>query len=627
LAFVLEVQAIVRLLEFRLKSLFKELTVIFGILACAIFLRCYWLSVRLRDLTHERPVWTWSWYDMLSTWRLGLIFFCIFAISFAFSGWARHLKRVVPLLKKLAVGAVVLSATLCIFLLEENIRGRIELHSYMRQLRARGEKLTLAEMSLPRPSTDQNALSALLALTNQFNALRKECPFPIDATITRPRVVASGHAIVRSERPNLGVNRIPVSYETSAPSRVYGRRMGRGEGEEETNTTFQAPVKADWTDLDGQIVKASNLLKEAQTLLSGHSLNMELDYTHGSNIRLPCLEVTRAIANWLALTALSEIHTRNLNAAAEDIVSIAELTHFGQEELLINFQIGRWQAGLTGLGVTWEALQRTGWTDDQLLALQRAWQEGSVIQSTVPALELERTLYRNYFKQARHFPAWREFRSGLFYDSRGGFPPSDLDELLSDLRDGANAVAWRLAWSDQDELRFLQQYELMLDQARRVVGRQNWSAFALSEGDFAPARGFYDSWRFLLSPGVTANIGFGMRHAFEYETQREMTVAAIAIKRYELRTGGLPPDLSALVPEYLSELPHDWMSGKPLRYHTNPDGTFTLYSVGTNGIDDGGDPSPVVGRLAFSIWNECDAVWPMPASAADIDGISARWYF
>jgi len=118
-----------------------------------------------------------------------------------------------------------------------------------------------------------------------------------------------------------------------------------------------------------------------------------------------------------------------------------------------------------------------------------------------------------------------------------------------------------------------------------------------------------------------------LRGEFEYETQREMTVAAIAIQRYELRTGGLPSDLGTLVPEYLSELPHDWMSGKPLRYHTNPDGTFTLYSVGTDGIDDGGDPTPRVGRLAFSIWNECDAVWPMPATAADIDEASARWYF
>jgi hypothetical protein len=551
--------------------------------------------------------------------------FCIFALSFAFSGWARRLKRLVPLLNKLAVGAVVFLAALCVFLLEERIRGKIELHSYMRQLRARGEKLTLAEMGLPKPSTDQSKMAAILAFTNEFNTLGRECPFPANATITAPRVVASGHAIVRSEQTNLGVNRIPISYEPSARPAAYGRRRGRREYEEGTNTTFYAPVKADWTDLDGQVLKASNLLEVAKTLLSKPSLNMEIDYTHGSNIRLPCLDVTRATANWLALTALSEIHSRNLGAATEKVVSIAELTRFGQEESLINFHIGRWQVGLIGLDVTWEALQGTGWTDDELLALQRAWQESSVIQSAVPGLELERVYYRNYFKQARYYPAWREFRSGLFYDSRGGFPPSNLDEVLSDLRDGANAVAWRLAWADQDELHFLQQYQLMLDSARYAVARQNWSAFGLSDKDFLPPQSFYDCWRFLLSLGASANKELVVRKVFEYETQREMTVAAVAIKRYELRTGTLPPDLAALVPEYLSQLPHDWMSGNPLRYHTNPDGTFTLYSVGTDGIDDGGDPKPRVGRLAFSIWNECDAVWPMPASAEEVAAAQQRW--
>jgi hypothetical protein len=200
-----------------------------------------------------------------------------------------------------------------------------------------------------------------------------------------------------------------------------------------------------------------------------------------------------------------------------------------------------------------------------------------------------------------------------------------LDEVLSDLRDGANAVAWRLAWADQDELHFLQQYQLMLDSARYAVARQNWSAFGLSDKDFLPPQSFYDCWRFLLSLGASANKELVVRKVFEYETQREMTVAAVAIKRYELRTGTLPPDLAALVPEYLSQLPHDWMSGNPLRYHTNPDGTFTLYSVGTDGIDDGGDPKPRVGRLAFSIWNECDAVWPMPASAEEVAAAQQRW--
>ena len=84
-----------------------------------------------------------------------------------------------------------------------------------------------------------------------------------------------------------------------------------------------------------------------------------------------------------------------------------------------------------------------------------------------------------------------------------------------------------------------------------------------------------------------------------------MTLAVIALKRFQLRHGQLPPDLEALVPELLPALPYDYMSAKPLRYLLKPDGSYVLYSVGLDGIDDGGDPSPAPGgspgcRLAIS---------------------------
>jgi hypothetical protein len=68
-------------------------------------------------------------------------------------------------------------------------------------------------------------------------------------------------------------------------------------------------------------------------------------------------------------------------------------------------------------------------------------------------------------------------------------------------------------------------------------------------------------------------------------------VTAIALKRYQLRHGNYPTDLSMLVPEFLSTVPRDPVDGKLLRYRLNPDGTFLLYSVGEDGKDDGGDAS------------------------------------
>ncbi|MBI4023364.1 MAG: hypothetical protein HY360_00180 [Verrucomicrobia bacterium] len=100
--------------------------------------------------------------------------------------------------------------------------------------------------------------------------------------------------------------------------------------------------------------------------------------------------------------------------------------------------------------------------------------------------------------------------------------------------------------------------------------------------------------------------------AFRCETLRELTVAAIALKRQQLRYGKPPAALSALVPEFLSNLPCDYMDGKPLRYRLNRDGSFRLYSVGEDGRDDGGDPNPPVKEKYPNLWNGHDVVWPTP---------------
>jgi hypothetical protein len=77
----------------------------------------------------------------------------------------------------------------------------------------------------------------------------------------------------------------------------------------------------------------------------------------------------------------------------------------------------------------------------------------------------------------------------------------------------------------------------------------------------------------------------------------------------------------------------DVMDGKPLRYRLNPDGTFLLYSVGEDGVDNGGDLTPTESIVRSRIhpwlatdahsrakawWLARDAVWPMPATPEEI---------
>jgi hypothetical protein len=47
-----------------------------------------------------------------------------------------------------------------------------------------------------------------------------------------------------------------------------------------------------------------------------------------------------------------------------------------------------------------------------------------------------------------------------------------------------------------------------------------------------------------------------------------------------------------------------------LHYRLNPDGSYLLYSVGEDGIDDGGDCTPASAPKQIDFWTGKDVVWP-----------------
>lgn len=65
----------------------------------------------------------------------------------------------------------------------------------------------------------------------------------------------------------------------------------------------------------------------------------------------------------------------------------------------------------------------------------------------------------------------------------------------------------------------------------------------------------------------------------------------LALAEYRSKHGAYPKDLAALAPEVLKEVPIDPFSEAPLVYRLTDKG-YTLYSVGRNGVDDGGEADP-----------------------------------
>ncbi len=88
----------------------------------------------------------------------------------------------------------------------------------------------------------------------------------------------------------------------------------------------------------------------------------------------------------------------------------------------------------------------------------------------------------------------------------------------------------------------------------------------------------------LLIPSVSSIFHLRARA----EASCNVAATGIAIERYRLANGKLPDSLEDLVPRYLSKLHPDPFNSRPLRYVVVDPRRFYLYSVGRNGIDDGG---------------------------------------
>ena len=545
------------------------------------------------------------------------------------------MKKFRVILRWVWKSVLVLLVVLVAFILEENIRGRILLARYKAELRAKGEKLALGEIDLPKPPAGGNGVPALLAVVDEVITNSKANPLgwyglaiPIFTSAGRREVLHLQERLT-DRRPSPPV--IPSGENRSRPGEV-----------EEQPYVPTLPPTCSWDELTKNLAAVSNALENARVAARQPLLGIELDYTRDLDKQLPHLERIRHLREWLAASAMEALHRGNLNTALDDITTLAALVRLQKDERMVGVQVLRLRTANLGLHVTWEALQSEGLTDQQLARLQEDWQGAGCLPDYVPSLEVERvTSLRVYDRVA--------LKDVVGYCSSGGNRRLDWADFLAyalscvglssygseDLQSGVKGelenwkdwltsvvhwFVWRTAWEQQDELHALRQWQDNVDGAREVVMRKSLTAWSVK-----PERRWthYNQWRYLLY-GTSYGAYTQIHEAVQYETLREMTVAAVALNRYKLRTGTYPANLSLLVPEFLPALPHDWMDGKPLHYSLNADGTFTLYSVNDDGVDNGGDPNPLPPRTGSRMWDGRDAVWPMPATQDEVEAWKLR---
>ena len=470
-------------------------------------------------------------------------------------------------------------------------RNRNALEKYKSQLLAQGEKLSYADLAPTAPPPASNGARVFLNVAPTLNSS------------------AAGPPIMKMVAPAVAM----VSWREE--------------------TTRAAAHEEGWTNAWEQLaheleIKHQGLLG-LQDALDSPVLFFDVDYSQGFSFTLLHLPRLKGAEVLVSAAAAGALHDKNYAQAFTCLEMAVALVQKYQAEPTIISHLVKAAMAQIAIGATWEALQAGHLTDAQLAELQSRWQDMDLFGPAEAAFAMERAIGTETFKTLRKsYTEMQSLLSGVSANqSASGAVSGILDDPGEALKNAYERYprywAWKSSWSYEEEL-----YNMQVLQAALEMFRQ-----ARATGAFVPA---YNELRtkatninqlhpqatshFLASTVPEVSFGSSVKFA-DTEVARRLLVAAIALKRYQLHHGSYPRDLNALSPDLLSQVPVDLMDGKPLRYRLQSDGTYLLYSIGEDGVDNGGDPAPTeTAPNRTKRWLKGrDIVWPRVATKAEVD--------
>jgi hypothetical protein len=481
------------------------------------------------------------------------------------------MKSAVP---KIFLAVAVLVALMAGGLVVSYRTGKSDLEKWKARMRAKGEKLSLQELVPSGKSRTNDPIHALLEAVDQ-----------LQVTVVHPgeipgmAIATPGHARVAWQEEAL----------------LWGR--GR---------------TCSWPRFEAQFEQAQDALEQLREVLKDPPPDSGANYQNLSSSPAGQLVGIRKAVQWLWGATLNELHRGNLDGASSNLHALLGAARLHEEQWILVDQMIRVAITRLATSSTWEALQAPGWTDAQLARLQADWQSVRLLEQFEKTFQVERAAVLFHFDDARK-------NGPKSSGSTTGF--SSTNFLADSFNDFVYGPVWRIAWSHQDELFYLEGMELTLEGIRAGTTSHAWTAMQ-PKVKAAQIKlknlSWYNRFRYSLTQVAVPNWEKAVVTLIRTETMKQMVITAIALKRFQLQHGKAPPNLPALVPEFLPAVPLDYMDGQPLRYRLKDDGTWTLYSVGEDGQDDGGDSMPASSWLYQSdVWNGRDVVWPSVANDSD----------
>ena len=319
-------------------------------------------------------------------------------------------------------------------------------------------------------------------------------------------------------------------------------------------------------------------------------------------ILLPHLGNGKQVVLRLQLRACAELAAGRSDDALADVKLMLYLADSVKDEPFLISYLVRLAEVQLALQPVWEGLAEHAWSDAQLQELQARLQPYDFIADMQRPLDGER--------------AAGVMTADLL--ARGKY---NLNILTGDPSQAGSALAnlfGRIAphgWYYQEQLNYCRLFQLQMAGAfdasrKRVFPEQIATNVKALDKAFAGRNPFTTicTRHQLLSAIMLPSLSKIPPRAAAAQTAVDEAAIACALERCRLANGQFPESLEPLVPQFISQLPNDVISGEPYQYHLRPDGQFALYSAGWNEKDDGGVPGKTLFDEKGGDW-----VWQYPA--------------
>lgn len=379
--------------------------------------------------------------------------------------------------------------------------------------------------------------------------------------------------VIQSERP-VAVADLEKAFGTKAG--VSSSRIEAVGGNSFRMVIIKAINAADFLAATESIKADFEVIRQG---LARPFVRMDDDYQQLFDIPIPRFVTIRSTVQMLAKRAQCHMLVGDPDKALQEVTLMNDMRRLldARPMTLVSAMINVAVAGLYADTVA-DGLRLQVWRESDLVVLQQQLEKVSLLRPVSDSIDSERVGVSQLFETLK-------------------------PQKLADIFGGVTSkflILMPRGWMYQNMVfggRWMDQFEDAIESNRNYILPQK---FEMVLREFEAEVKHKTPYKILAMVGIP-NFSRAFQTTGKNQTMANLTYLACALERYRMAKGQYPDALDRLVPQFTQKIPLDIIKGQPLRYRCADGMQFTLYSVGWNDTDDGGN-------------SELDWVWQVPFS-------------